>query len=146
MLNRIDDLDVTRTKALSALYQAVNQLIKLYLGPAIHCQQSGIIDDQKKCDTMVLGNLLKSASRAGIYPVPPPPYQNISFSELGEMVRCLNVEGLCQESYNGYGPRTVAVKKHGLEEHIVGSVLLIAQSYLKGFHLVDYKGEERRLR
>jgi len=138
MLSGIDDLDRTRIRALSGLYEVVDQLIKLYLGPNIHCYQASLTSDRTKCDTMVLGNLLKSASRNGIYPAPPPPYQDMSFAELAEKLRCLHVEGLCHDDY-GYGNKVM--KKHNLEERLSSSVLSVAQLDLKGFQIADYKGK-----
>jgi hypothetical protein len=63
-----------------------------------------------KCDAMVLGALIKSFIRIGLWPPPAPPFTGISFCALGGQIRQMKVPTLCDttsQTKGWYGSKNI---------------------------------------
>ena len=84
---------------------------------------------------MILGSLIKSCSKIGIFPLPPTPFNDICFEGLGEGLRGLELKSKCDGNLKGY---FVGHACHGVREMIEGEVQKLV-SGVCGLDLKDFK-------
>lgn len=75
---------------ISAMFDTIKQAIQQYQGSWLICGYA--------CDAMVLGSLIKSLSTAGIWPIPEPPYEGVTFSQLVDSIEGLEIVSLCDKT------------------------------------------------
>ena len=116
----IATIEKDRNEAMFELYALIDQTIRRYQRAEILCGRTD--QNNVACDAMLLGTLLKSATVDGLYPAPPSPYKEISFSKLVELARNLKVEALCDRlsriQINGKYPEPMHGFKARVEEKI----------------------------
>jgi hypothetical protein len=90
---------------------------------------------------MVLGSLIKGLSAEGVWPIPEPPYEGITFNELATKIAYLKVVSLCDEidSYNGI---PIAPSGHGLRISLIDKVESVADK-VTGLDINAFKRRKR---
>jgi hypothetical protein len=100
----------------------------------------GPLDDELRyaCDSMVLGSLMKSSRKIGIWPKPEAPFNGRKFKDLARAIRSIKILDVCKKGssqrWNLYGPSSNC---HGLEDSIEASMKSI-EAGLDGLELSDY--------
>jgi hypothetical protein len=100
----------------------------------------GSIDDESRyaCDAMVLGSLMKSSRKMGIWPKPETPFIGRKFKDLAIAIRGIRILDVCQKSRSrrltSLNPTSNC---HGLESSIEASMKSI-ESGLNGLEVADY--------
>jgi hypothetical protein len=64
-----------RERAIALVFDVIKKAIERYQGDKIICQSPR---NGYACDGMVLGCLIKSLTAAGIWPIPEPPYKDVT--------------------------------------------------------------------
>ncbi|RFU36319.1 hypothetical protein B7463_g112, partial [Scytalidium lignicola] len=135
----IDAIKRGREFAMETAITVINTLIAKYMDGGIVCDAS--LDDGLRyaCDAMVLGSLMKSSRKIGIWPKPEAPFSGRKFKELARAIRRIRVLDVCNKSsnrrWNSLGPSSNC---HGLEDSI-GASLKNIEAGLDGLELSDYK-------
>jgi hypothetical protein len=130
-----------RQEALSSLYAFIEQTARRYQQSEICCPRKDSAEWALNCDSLLLGSLLKSASKYEILPVPEAPYGDISFDELAAKLYSLNVSAICDKILlprhrAGIEPKPA----HGLHEAIAGRIALL-EARLSGLNISEFKGK-----
>lgn len=89
------------------------------------------------CDAMVLGSLMKSARRIGIWPQPVTPFLGMKFTELVKAIRGIRVLDVCNKSSRSLKTIGSSFNCHGLEDSIETSMKSI-EAGLDGLNLTEY--------
>jgi hypothetical protein len=103
----------------------------------------GAFDEELEyaCDAMVLGSLMKSSRKIGIWPKPEAPFNGRKFKDLARAIRSISILDVCKKSSSRrlhlLGPST---NSHGLEDAIQASMKSIEAS-MDGLELSDYPKE-----
>ena len=100
----------------------------------------GSLDDELRyaCDSMVLGSLMNSSRKIGVWPKPEAPFNGTKFKDLARAIRTIRILDVCNKSssrrWNSHGPPSNC---HGLEDTIEASMTSI-EAGLDGLELFDY--------
>jgi hypothetical protein len=90
------------------------------------------------CDAMVLGCLMTSSRKIGIWPKPVAPFNGRKFKELAKAIRSIRILDVCNKTssrrWNSHGP---SPNCHGLEDCIEASLNSI-EAGLGGLKLDEY--------
>jgi hypothetical protein len=90
------------------------------------------------CDAMVLGCLMKSSRKIGIWPKPEAPFSGRKFKDLARAIRSISILDVCKKTNSRrlhlLGPST---NSHGLEVSIEASMKAIEVG-MDGLELSDY--------
>lgn len=103
----------------------------------------GSLDNELRyaCDSMVLGSLINSSRKIGIWPIPEAPFNGRNFKDLARAIRTIRILDVCNKSsnrrWNSHGPSSNC---HGLEDAIEVSIKCI-EAGLDGLELSDYVGK-----
>jgi hypothetical protein len=123
---------------MEAAITVVHALITRYMDGQTICD--GGLDDELRyaCDAMVLGSLMKSSRKIGIWPKPEAPFSGRKFKDLARSIRSIRILDVCNKSssrrWNSLGPSSNC---HGLEDSIEASMKSI-EAALDGLELSDY--------
>jgi hypothetical protein len=100
----------------------------------------------ESCDAMLLGSLLKSSSKAGIWPPPETPYSDVDFKSLVETFRNIKVTALCDSISRVYIDRRYPVAAHGFKQLVEEKVESLKERLcgldLEEFQKNNQKGKE----
>jgi hypothetical protein len=116
----------------------IHTLITRYLDGSAFCNAA--LDDELRyaCDAMVLGSLLKSSRKIGIWPRPESPFSGRKFCDLAKAIRSIRILDVCNQTsnrkWNSHGPRGNC---HGLEDEIEEALNKV-ESRLEGLNLADF--------
>lgn len=116
----------------------VQAMIDRYMARQAICDSA--LDDELRyaCDSMVLGCLMTSSRKIGIWPKPDAPFIGKKFNEVVKGIRGINILDVCNKTssrrWNSHGPSSNA---HGLEDSIEASMKSI-ETGLEGLNLADY--------
>ncbi len=90
------------------------------------------------CDAMVIGSLLKSSRKIGIWPRPKTPFPGKKWKTLAKSIRGIKVLDVCNKTssrkWNSHGP---AGNAHGLEDEIEEKLKEI-ETGLEGLKLGEF--------
>ncbi|KAI9046871.1 hypothetical protein LZ554_008949 [Drepanopeziza brunnea f. sp. 'monogermtubi'] len=137
----VDAIKNARVSAISTAIDTVHALIIKFMDGTDHCDAA--IDDDLRyaCDAMVLGSLLKSSRKIGIWPKPEAPFPGRRWRDLAKKLRGIKVLDVCNKTssrrWNSHGPSGNA---HGIEDEIEG-VLKDVEKGLEGLNLKDFAGK-----
>ncbi|KAJ5035107.1 uncharacterized protein L3040_008368 [Drepanopeziza brunnea f. sp. 'multigermtubi'] len=137
----VDAIKHARVSAISTAIDTVHALIIKFMDGTDHCDAA--IDDDLRyaCDAMVLGSLLKSSRKIGIWPKPEAPFLGRRWRDLAKKLRGIKVLDVCNKTssrrWNSHGPSGNA---HGIEDEIEG-VLKDVEKGLEGLNLKDFAGK-----
>lgn len=96
----LDEIERRRQEAISQAISIIHHIIAEYQESKVHCPR---IDDKGfECDAMTLGALIKSSKQIGIWPMPEPPYNGRSFSDLVCIIRQMKLPVFCVEMTSNY--------------------------------------------
>ncbi len=102
--------------------------------PKTRCNAKGSPESHRlTCDAKLLDSLLVSATKIGIWPPPPPPYNGLTFKDIAYDINQLDVVSFC--SRTAYTSSTS--RSHGIKAEIGSSVEKI-RSKLSGLNLKDF--------
>ena len=125
-------------------YALIERTLKRYQGKELLCPRTDSEDLRSACDAMLLGSLLRSATIQGVWPVPAPPYDNTSFSELADKIENLDVNALCDRiskvKINGEFPQAA----HGLKALITQRITALEET-LSGLDIDEFKEKKRAM-
>ncbi|PMD25408.1 hypothetical protein NA56DRAFT_565466 [Hyaloscypha hepaticicola] len=105
----LESIEHQREKALQAAYSFIDDTISAYQGTKLLCPSPvGFFQANQircpsheasrvACDSMVLGSLLKSLVKGGVWPAPTSPYKHETLDDLCDSIRCLNLVSLCDQ-------------------------------------------------
>ena len=119
----------------------IHTLINRYLEGRTIC--NGAFDEELgyACDAMVLGSLLKSSRKIGIWPKPEAPFSGRKFKDLARAIRSIKILDVCKKTSSRrlhmLGPSSNC---HGLEDSIAASMKSI-EAGMDGLELSDYPKE-----
>jgi hypothetical protein len=100
----------------------------------------GAIDDDLRyaCDAMVLGSLMKSSRKMGIWPKPESPFNGKKFKDLALAVRRIKVLDVCNKTRSRrLTSLNLPSNCHGLEDSIEASMKSL-EAGLDGLELSNY--------
>ena len=123
---------------MQAAITLIHTLINRYLEGQTLCD--GSLDDELRyaCDAMILGSLLKTSRRIGIWPMPEAPFDDWKFKNLARKIRGIRILDVCNKSssrrWTSHGPGN---NSHGLEDEIEERLKALERS-LDGLNLSDY--------
>jgi hypothetical protein len=133
-----DTIKKDREFAMAAAVTAIHSLITKYLVGQTVCD--GSLDDELRyaCDAMILGSLMKSSRKIGIWPMPETPFNGRNFKDLALSIRSIKILDVCNKTssrrWTSHGPSS---NSHGLEELIEASMKSI-EAGLNGLDLSEY--------
>jgi hypothetical protein len=131
-----------RQEALSNLYTFIEETARRYQQSELCCPRTDSAEWALNCDSLLLGSLLKSASKYEILPVPEAPYGDISFDELTAKLYSLNVSAICDKIRPSKQAGIESKPAHGLHEAIEEKITLLEER-LSGLNIFEFKGEEK---
>lgn len=137
----VDAITSARVSAISSAVAMVHGLVTKYMDGADHCDAA--IDDDLRyaCDAMVLGSLLKTSRKIGIWPMPEAPFLGKKWRELAKKIRGIKVLDVCNKTssrrWNSHGPSGNA---HGIEDEIEEALKGIEKG-LDGLKLKDFSSK-----
>ncbi|KAK2624999.1 hypothetical protein QTJ16_005368 [Diplocarpon rosae] len=111
----IDEIEIQRRKGIEKLLSCIKRIIETYDGTKVVCKNNFNDAAEAKryaCDGLILGTLLKSASSAGLWPLPEAPFLGRSIRNTAEQIRSLSIMALCDSTFTKY-PRIVPLPAHG---------------------------------
>jgi hypothetical protein len=79
---------------MTSTFRIIKEAIERYRGSKAICSSKR---NGSACDAMILGYLIKGLSAAGLWPVPEPPYEDITFSQLVVHIEGLEIVSLCDK-------------------------------------------------
>lgn len=100
----------------------------------------GAIDDDLRyaCDAMVLGSLMKSSGKMGIWPKPESPFGGKTFKDLAQTVRNIRILDVCNKTRSRrLTSLSLPSNCHGLEDSIEASMKSL-EAGLDGLELPNY--------
>lgn len=116
----------------------IHSLITRYMDGKTICDGSVDDDSRYACDAMVLGSLMKSSRKMGIWPKPETPFTGRNFKDLAHSIRGIRILDVCQKSRSrrltSLNPTSNC---HKLEDSIETSMESI-ESGLDGLEIADY--------
>jgi hypothetical protein len=116
----------------------IHTLINKYMEGQTICD--GSMDEELgyACDAMVLGSLMKSSRKIGIWPKPEAPFSGKKFKDLARAIRNIRILDVCKKSSSRrlhmLGPSS---NSHGLEDSIKAAMKSI-EACMDGLELSDY--------
>ncbi|KAJ5041072.1 uncharacterized protein L3040_005626 [Drepanopeziza brunnea f. sp. 'multigermtubi'] len=116
----LDEIERHRQKGISELLGCIKKVASTYDGSKVNCRKNySEHTDLKRyaCDGLILGTLLKSASSAGLLPIPEAPYVGMSVRQTADKVRGLKIMGMCDEILTMYS-MTAPLDAHGCVDWI----------------------------
>jgi hypothetical protein len=129
--------ETIQRKRQRAIYQAfdmLNSWTDILQMPKTRCNAKGSPESHRlTCDAKLLDSLLVSATKIGIWPPPPPPYNGLTFKDIAYDINQLDVVSFC--SRTAYTSSTS--RSHGIKAEIGSSVEKI-RSKLSGLNLKDF--------
>ena len=123
---------------MQAAITSIHTLINRYLEGQTLCD--GSLDDELRyaCDAMILGSLLKTSRKIGIWPMPQAPFDGWKFKNLAKKIRGIRILDVCNKSssrrWTSHGPGN---NSHGLEDEIEDCMKALERD-LEGLKLCDY--------
>jgi hypothetical protein len=133
---------IKRQEALFNLYTFIEETARKYQQSEVCCPRKDSAEWALNCDSLLLGSLLKSASKNEILPVPEAPYGDISFDELTAKLYSLNVSAICDKICPSYRGGIKSKPAHGLHYAIEERITLLEER-LSGLNISEFKGEEK---
>jgi hypothetical protein len=116
----------------------IHALINKYMDGKAICDGGQDEESRYGCDAMVLGSLMKSSRKIGIWPKPEVPFSGRKFKELASAIRNIKVLDICNKTrarrLHSLSPSSNC---HGLEHSIEASMRSI-EAGLDGLELSDY--------
>ncbi|KAG0649945.1 hypothetical protein D0Z07_3555 [Hyphodiscus hymeniophilus] len=143
----IDAIKKDRETAMESAIAVIHTLINKYLDGKTICDGSWEEELAYACDATVLGSLMKSSRKIGIWPKPEAPFPGRKFNELAQAIRSIRVLDVCKKSSSRrlhlLGPSN---NSHGLEDSIEAAIKSIEVG-VDGLDLAEYakKSEEYNL-
>lgn len=134
----VDAIKRGRESGIDAAITFIHTLINRYMVGQTICD--GSLDDELRhaCDAMVLGSLIKSSSKIGIWPKPEAPFNGRNFKDVACTIRSIRVLDVCNKTssrrWNSHGPSSNC---HGLEDSIE-ALMKSVEAGLDGLELSDY--------
>ncbi|KAH8685819.1 hypothetical protein BGZ60DRAFT_366017 [Tricladium varicosporioides] len=134
----IDVIKRDREFAIETAITIIHALITRYMDGQTICD--GALDDELRyaCDAMVLGSLMKSSRKIGVWPKPEAPFNGRRFKDLAKSIRSIRILDVCNKTssrkWNSHGPGNNC---HGLEDSVEASMKSIEAS-LEGLELETY--------
>lgn len=116
----------------------IHTLITRYMEGRTICD--GAIDDDLRyaCDAMVLGSLMKSSRKIGIWPKPESPFSGRKFKDLARTIRGIKILDVCNKSRSRrLTSLSLPSNCHSLEDSIKTSMQSL-EAGLDGLKLSDY--------
>lgn len=140
----IDAIKQARVSALESALTIIHTLISKYMDGSALCDAA--LDEELRyaCDAMVLGSLLKSSRKIGIWPKPETPFPGRKYKGLAKAIRGIKILDVCNKTssrkWNSHGP---AGNSHGLEDEFEEKLKEVEKG-LDGLRLFDFakKSEE----
>lgn len=138
-----------REEALTKIFKAISKVIKQYQGSKAQCtlssdQEEYYIKDlssiRTACDTVVLGSLNKGLEKIGLWPIPEPPFSDMTFLGIRAKLRSLDVISLCGQLQ----PRSIwqpEPKQHVSPVIKVGNAIFMK---LRGLDIDAFKGKPQQ--
>lgn len=130
-----------RIEAIDSLLTIPTSLIEKYSLPTAQCVP---IDDTADpielaysyaCDSMLLGSLIKSCAKTGIFPIPQSPFEGLSFAWVAKSLGSLDLKSKCDGNLKGY---VVGHACHGVREYVENEVGKLIMG-VRGLDLRDFK-------
>jgi hypothetical protein len=100
----------------------------------------GAIDDELRyaCDAMVLGSLMKSSRKIGVWPKPEAPFAGRKFKDLARAIRSIRILDVCNKTRSRrLTSLSLSSNCHGLEDSIEASMKSL-EAGLDGLELSDH--------
>ncbi|KUJ15798.1 uncharacterized protein LY89DRAFT_670340 [Mollisia scopiformis] len=139
----LDVLQERRLEAIDSLLTIITTLTTTYTLPTPQCNPSApdTLSDPVElsfsyaCDSMLLGSLIKSSAKLGIFPIPDRPFAGIAFDRLAEGIRDMDLKSKCDGNLKGYVVRHAC---HGVRARMVDEVRFL-ETGICGLDLRDFK-------
>ncbi|KAI6710104.1 hypothetical protein JHW43_007371 [Diplocarpon mali] len=134
----VEAIKTGRQSAIESAMSIVHALITRYMDGSDHCDAA--LDDELRyaCDAMVLGSLLKSSRKIGLWPKPQAPFPGRKWRDVAKDIRGIRILDVCNKTssrrWNSHGPSGNA---HGIEDEIEGALKDVEKG-LSGLKLKDY--------
>ncbi|KAH7312037.1 hypothetical protein BKA65DRAFT_518044 [Rhexocercosporidium sp. MPI-PUGE-AT-0058] len=134
----IDAIKQARVSAMETALSVIHTLITKYMDGSALCDAA--LDEELRyaCDAMVLGSLLKSSRKIGIWPKPEAPFAGRKYNGLAKAIRGIRILDVCNKTssrrWNSHGP---SGNSHGLED-VIEEKLKEVEKELDGLRLFDF--------
>jgi hypothetical protein len=116
----------------------IHTLINKYLDGQTVCDGAWEEEFGYACDATILGSLMKSSRKIGIWPKPEAPFSGKKFKDLARAIRGIRILDVCKKTSSRrlhlLGPSN---NGHGLEDSIEASMKSI-EAGMDGLELSDY--------
>jgi hypothetical protein len=122
-----------RQKAIQSAFDMLNSWTDILQMPKTRCTSKAPESHRLTCDAKLLDSLLVSATKIGIWPPPPSPYNGLTFKDIAHDINSLDVVSFC--SRTAYTSATS--KSHGIKAEIGSSIEKI-RNKLSGLNLKDF--------
>ncbi|APA11747.1 hypothetical protein sscle_08g065170 [Sclerotinia sclerotiorum 1980 UF-70] len=135
--NRVDAIQKRRLAAITDAYSIVATI--LHTGKH-HCTAPR--KSSFECSGMVLGTLLQSATKLGIYPVPDLTNTDLTFNYVANQIRKVTVIALCDSLSPIKGFEYRHLSTHGVKQ-VIDTKLVNIEKRLCGLKMEDFKKGKR---
>ncbi|PVH85241.1 hypothetical protein DL98DRAFT_409424, partial [Cadophora sp. DSE1049] len=98
----IDQIEDHRQEGITSLLAAITKIINKFNNAEVACRSNFDNAAEKKryaCDAMIVGTLLKSAVKNGLWPLPELPYPDWSIERVANGLRNLELMAMCDETF-----------------------------------------------
>ncbi|CZR60550.1 uncharacterized protein PAC_10446 [Phialocephala subalpina] len=94
-------MEATRRHSIRELLEAINKMLTAYSSGGVRCtsafgasSQLNMAEKREAYDSLMLGSLIRSLSRHGLWPLPRHPYIGINLTQLAKIARDLQLMAL----------------------------------------------------
>lgn len=122
-----------RQRAIQYSFDMLNSWTDILQMPKTRCNSKAPESHRLTCDAKLLDSLLVSATKIGIWPPPPAPFNGLTFKDVAHDISQLDVVSFC--SRTAYTSATS--RSHGIKADI-GSAMQKIQNKLSGLNLKDF--------
>ncbi|KAH6674274.1 hypothetical protein B0J14DRAFT_617053 [Halenospora varia] len=94
---------------------------------------------RQECEALLLGTLLRSASKSKLWPIMESPYPGLSFKEVAYGIGALYIKSFCSQERGVYS--ATADDSHGIKTTLKAELKEI-EMHLRGLRLKDFENTE----
>ncbi|CZR60555.1 uncharacterized protein PAC_10451 [Phialocephala subalpina] len=129
----IEEISRRREQAIKRSFEVLERNIDMLQSGSPRCTSTRHEPHRFTCDAILLGSLLESSSKLGVWPPPEPPYLEVTFKNLIVDMNQLNLSSYCTKM----GFTNQSSSSHGMKTEI-GSALSKVRNRLSGLNLRDF--------
>jgi len=130
----LEEISRRREAAIRRSFEVLSRNIDMLQSGSPRCTSTRHEPHRFTCDAVLLGSLLESSSKLGVWPPPEAPYYEITFKNLVIDINSINLMSFCTQM--GFANRSSS--SHGMKTEI-NSALGKVRNRLCGLNMKDFE-------